>query len=130
MACGKAVCICIHNCNRKTLLSSGIFAIISAGQEAGKELEALAKKYNLSHGAQIVIEKFVKMNESERQILLNYYTEIATALTASHYPEKIKAFPNNDLDKLSIDEKVELYRQKLEREEKEAEISKALPKNV
>ena len=98
--------------------------------EAGKELEALAKKYNLSHGAQIVIEKFVKMNESERQILLNYYTEIATALTASHYPEKIKAFPNNDLDKLSIDEKVELYRQKLEREEKEAEISKALPKNV
>lgn len=67
--------------------------------EAGKELEALAKKYNLSHSAQIVIEKFVKMNESERQILLNYYTEIANALSASHYLENAKAFPNNDLQK-------------------------------
>lgn len=67
--------------------------------EAGMEPEALAKKYNLSHSAQIVFEKFVKMNESDRQILLNYYTEIANALSASHYPENAKAFPDNDIQK-------------------------------
>lgn len=98
--------------------------------EAGRKLEALAKKYNLSQGAQIVIEKFVKMNEAERQILLNYFTETAKALSAGHNSEDRTTFSNNNLEKLSIDEKVALYRQELEREKKATEKSKALSENA
>ncbi len=70
--------------------------------EAGNELEALAKKYNLSHSAQIVIEKFVKMNESDRQILLNYFAEIANALSTSHYLENSGNFQILHITKLFL----------------------------
>lgn len=92
--------------------------------EASDELEALAKKYNLSHGAYIVIEKFVKMNEADRQVLLNYYMEIAAALSMDNVSPEAPALSSGS--EMSIDEKVEDYRRQLEAEEKVAEKSSAL----
>lgn len=89
--------------------------------DTNEEIEALAKKYNLSHNAQVVIEKFVKLNEADRQVLLSYYLEIAKALAADDVKVDTKPLQSVDISKLSIDEKVELYRRELEREEKAAE---------
>lgn len=93
-------------------------------KEASDELEALAKKYNLSHGAYIVIEKFVKMNEADRQVLLDYYMEIAAALAMDNVSTEAPA-PSSGSE-MSIDEKVEDYRRQLELEEKAKEKSLAL----
>lgn len=50
-------------------------------QTPNDELEALAKKYNLSNGACILIDKFVKMKESDREVLLNFFSELSSLLT-------------------------------------------------
>lgn len=50
-------------------------------QKSNDELEALAKKYNLSNGACILIDKFVKMKESDREVLLNFFSELSSLLT-------------------------------------------------
>ena len=89
--------------------------------DASDELEDLAKKYDLSHGAMVVIEKFVKMKEKDRQVLLKYCMEVAAALSADDVAPEAPAIPAE----MSIDEKVALYRQELEREEKAAERSGA-----
>ena len=50
-------------------------------QTPNDELEALAKKYNLSSGACILIDKFIKMKESDREVLLNFFSELSSLLT-------------------------------------------------
>jgi transcriptional regulator with XRE-family HTH domain len=72
------------------------------------EIDSLVRKYNLSNSARIVIEKFVKLNESDRQIVMNYYKEIAAALIAEEEISTSK--------EMTIDEKVEVYRRQLEKE--------------
>lgn len=91
--------------------------------DASEELEALAVRYKLSHGAQIAVEKFVNMEDEDQQVLLNYFKEVAAALASDDVSEAPAPPPALDLSKLSIDEKVALYRQELEREEKAREKS-------
>lgn len=102
--------------------------------EANGELEALVKKYNLSYNEKIIIEKFVKMSEADRQVVLNYCTEIANALSDDNALEttKTKSFSKQEqeLNSFTIDEMVESYRQELEAEEKAREKSAALQKNA
>ncbi|MEY8518256.1 helix-turn-helix domain-containing protein [Lachnospiraceae bacterium 29-84] len=94
--------------------------------ESNGELEALAKKYNLSHNALVVIEKFVKMKESDQQVLLGYYKEVAAALSSEDAPT-VKSFSGIDsksilsgknLDGLSDEEFGKFIRgqQKIQRE--------------
>lgn len=75
--------------------------------DSNEELDVLVEKYNLFHSSQVVIEKFVEMKESERQILLSYYTKIISAFSKSDISNNASTFPTVDLNKLSLNEKVE-----------------------
>lgn len=89
------------------------------------ELEALAKKYNLSQGVYVFIEKLVNAQTETQDALIRFIKEVGAALSVDDTPADTKAFSEKDLNKLSIDEKVELYRRELEYEEKAEEKSKA-----
>ena len=100
--------------------------------ETNGELEALVKKYNLSYGEKIIIEKFVKMTEADRQAVLNYCIEIANALSNDTTSTTIEtnSSTKKELNSFTIDEMVESYRQELEAEEKARVKSAALQKNA
>ncbi len=85
-------------------------------------LDTLAKEYNLSDSAYVAVEKFIKLKPNTQMEILNYFTEVVKSL-----PENLSTTPNcleTNLSNLSIDERVELYRKELEREEKVMEKSK------
>lgn len=83
-------------------------------------LDALAEEYDLSDAAYIMVEKFVKLKPEAQETIINYIREVAAAFQSE---EIIPAAPVADFSKLSVDEKVALYRQELKREEKAAEKS-------
>ena len=45
-------------------------------------LDTLAQEQKLSHGEQILIEKFLSLNPAVRQSILNYVMEVATAVNS------------------------------------------------
>lgn len=49
--------------------------------DASDELEALAKRYDLSIDAQIVVEKFVNLSKPQQETLINYLLEVAAAIS-------------------------------------------------
>lgn len=86
-------------------------------------LDALASEYNLSHEAYIAIERFMNLKPEAQRQIIEYFTSIAKAL--SNVPVDVPMFPSGDLSHLSIEEKVDLYRRELEREEKAEDGSSA-----
>ena len=107
--------------------------------ESNDELKALAKKYNLSYGTQILIEKIVRMKESDRQVILNYCMEVSEALSAGNYKpiteeaattEPIKTTKKPPLTESDIPREIEKYRAALELEVSQAEKLSALPKDA
>lgn len=48
--------------------------------DASDELEALAKRYDLSVQAQIVVEKFVNLKKSQQDTMIGYLMEVAAAI--------------------------------------------------
>ena len=50
-------------------------------------LNALANEYNLSRGAFIAVEKFVKLNPNTQTEILNYFTEVVNALQNNSIPK-------------------------------------------
>lgn len=56
------------------------------------ELDALAKRYNLSHGAYVLIEKYVKASPERQQVILDMILEVAAALAADDVPADVPAF--------------------------------------
>jgi len=107
--------------------------------ESNDELKALAKKYNLSYGTQILIEKIVRMKESDRQVILNYCMEVSEALSAGNYKliteeaatmEPIKTTKKSPLTKSDIPREIEKYRAALELEVSQAEKLSVLPKDA
>lgn len=83
-------------------------------------LDALAEEYSLSNAAYIMVEKFVNLKPEAQETIFNYVREVAAAFQSG---EISPAAPPADFSELSVDEKVELYRQELEKEEKAAEKS-------
>lgn len=83
-------------------------------------LDALAEEYGLSDAAYVMVEKFVNLKPEAQETIFNYVREVAAAFQSG---EIAPATPAADFSKLSVDEKVELYRRELEREEKAAEKS-------
>lgn len=80
------------------------------------ELDALADKYNLSHDAYVLIEKFVTLKEDQRNVIINFIREAAASLSES--------VPSSKASTIDIDAEVEAYRQALEMQKKaEAELS-------
>ena len=107
--------------------------------ESNDELKALAKKYNLSYGTQILIEKIVRMKEADRQVILNYCMEVSEALSAGNYkpiteeaatlesPRKTKS---PLLTAADIPGEMDKIRELLELEVSQAEKLSALPKDA
>lgn len=84
-------------------------------------LDVLAEEYGLSRGDYVLVEKFVNLKPEMRAAIAEYVLEAAAAIQATSAETAAPAAPASD--KMSIDEKVELYRRELEREEKAAEKS-------
>lgn len=98
--------------------------------EVSDELEALAKKYNMSVGEQVFLEKYFKLRKEERDSVFSFLGEVWEGISSTDLAATAPAVPAADLSELSIDEKVALYRQELEREEKVKEKSEALRENA
>lgn len=92
-------------------------------------LDALAQEYGLSDAAYAMVEKFVGLKPEAQETIFNYICEVATAFQSGEIATAAPSVSATD-SKLSIDEKVELYRQELEREEKAKEKSEVLQKNA
>lgn len=88
-------------------------------------LDALAEEYKLSAASYVMVEKFVNLKPEAQEAIFNYLQEVAAAFQSGEVEPEAPAVPAADLRGLSIDEKVELYRQELEREEKAGESSEA-----
>lgn len=84
-------------------------------------LDVLAEEYGLSRGDYVLVEKFVNLKPEMRAAIAEYVLEAAAAIQANGAEAAAPVAPASD--KMSIDEKVELYRRELEREEKAAEKS-------
>lgn len=86
-------------------------------------LDALAEEYGLSNAAYVMVEKFVSLKPEAQETIFNYVREVAAAFQSGEIRPADSAAPAADFAELSVDEKVELYRRELEREEKAAEKS-------
>lgn len=51
---------------------------------ASDELDALAKEYGLSEGEKILIEHYVKLDESSRRAVIDFIIDTASALSGGH----------------------------------------------
>lgn len=89
-------------------------------------LNALSEEYGLSNAAYVMIEKFVNLKPEAQETIFNYVREVAAAFQSGEVSPSAPASPATDFTKLSIEEKVELYRRELEREE-EAKDNKNNP---
>ena len=89
-------------------------------------LDALSEEYGLSNAAYVMIEKFVNLKPEAQETIFNYVREVAAAFQSGEVSPSAPASPATDFTKLSIEEKVELYRRELEREE-EAKDNKNNP---
>ncbi len=88
-------------------------------------LDALSEEYGLSNAAYVMVEKFVNLKPEAQETIFNYVREVAAAFQSGETAPAVHtpASPAIDFSKLSVEEKVELYRQELEREEKAGEKS-------
>lgn len=96
----------------------------------GNELDALVKKYNLSHGVYIFIEKLVNSQPETQNAIVEFVKEVGSALSADDGLTDTITPSKTGLSKPSIDEQVEDFRRQLEAEEKAAEKSEVLQKNA
>lgn len=86
-------------------------------------LDALAEQYGLTNAAYVMVEKFVNLKPEAQETIFNYVREVAAAFQSGEISPTAPAAMDVNLENLTIDQKVELYRQELEREEKAAEKS-------
>ena len=52
-------------------------------QSPDSELDALAKKYGLSHNARVMIEKFINLKPDQQDAVIHYIKEVASSLDDS-----------------------------------------------
>lgn len=64
--------------------------------ESNDELEALAKKYNLSNADQVLIEKYVNLKAGSRETIINFMIDVVAALDGAA-DQNDKAFPVGDI---------------------------------
>lgn len=91
-------------------------------------LDALAEEYGLSESAYVMVEKFINLKPDAQEAIFDYVLAVAAV-----FKEKPIAIPEtsvSNLEKLTVDERVELFRMELEREERAGEKLQALPKNA
>lgn len=86
-------------------------------------LDALTEEYQLTPSDYALVEKFVNLKAEKRAVIVDYILEAAYAMQPDSTKPESTNYPN--ISKMSIDEKVELYRQELYREEKATGKSEA-----
>lgn len=64
--------------------------------ESNDEMEALAKKYNLSNADQVLIEKYVNLKSGSRETIINFMIDVVAALDGTA-DQNDKAFPVGDI---------------------------------
>lgn len=64
--------------------------------ESNDELEALAKKYNLSNADQVLIEKYVNLKSGSRETIINFMIDAVAALDGAA-DQNDKVFPVGDI---------------------------------
>ena len=64
--------------------------------ESNDELEALAKKYNLSNADQVLIEKYVNLKSGSRETIINFMIDVVAALDGTA-DQNDKVFPVGDI---------------------------------
>lgn len=93
--------------------------------ETAPELKALANKYNLSNEAQLLIEKFINLKPEHQEVVIQFIIQAADSLKRNDTkPENKK-----NLEELSDEEQIKLYRQELKHEREVKEKSEALRKS-
>ena len=85
-------------------------------------LDALAEEYNYSHRDYVIVEKFSNLSRKDRDVILNFITEVAAG--CYDVSEDTPAIPGSPAD-TDIDAAVESYRRTLELQKKVAEESSA-----
>lgn len=106
---------------REEWLRSGTGEMFKAAPSSA--LDALSEEYGLSNAAYVMVEKFVNLKPEAQETIFNYVQEVAAAFQSGEISPMAPAAPPADFSELSVDEKVELYRHELEKEEKAAEKS-------
>jgi hypothetical protein len=91
--------------------------------DAGGELEALVKKYDLSNADQVLIEKYVNLKAGSRETIINFITDVVASL--EDLEPNAKALSSDSASELDIDAEVEAYRQQLELQKKAEPILNA-----
>lgn len=108
---------------REEWLRNGIGEMFKAAPSSA--LDALSEEYGLSNAAYVMVEKFVNLKPEAQETIFNYVQEVAAAFQSGEVSPSAPANPGANFSELSIDEKVELYRQELEREGEAKEKSGA-----
>lgn len=63
--------------------------------DASDEIEALAKKYHLSHGVQVFIEKLVNSRPEAQNAVIDLIMETSAAISGSNTPPNYRRSENN-----------------------------------
>lgn len=87
--------------------------------DPGDELEALAKKYNISGAVAVLVEKLVNLAPDRQAVVTDFLIEFASGIQTmkdAGLDPAGSAFPNGKTPEMSIDDKVEAYRRALEEE--------------
>ena len=92
---------------------------------ASDELEALVKKYDLSHGEYIFLEKYLKLKREERDNAFDFIMDVCSAIRDSDVSGTADAAPGSSIPDIDIDAEVEAYRQQLELQKKAEPILNA-----
>lgn len=93
-------------------------------------LDALAKEYQLSDAAYIMIEKFINLKHDIQNNILTYIQEVAETLQSNNILSINNSSFQTTSNDLSIEEKVEDYRRQLYLEEKRREKLSAIHENA
>lgn len=107
-------------------LRTGVGEMFKAAPSSA--LDALAEEYGLSEAAYVMVEKFINLKPDAQESIFDYVLAVAAAFKEKHIAAPETSVSN--LEKLTIDERVELFRMELEREERTGEKLQALPKNA
>lgn len=93
--------------------------------DSKSELSALAKKYDLSDKAYVLVEKFLNLKKEQRNVLIDFIKDVATGFAEMDSKSNLKAFQTAISSDIDIESEVESYRRALELQKKAMDESSA-----